>query len=73
MARITDIRPCGRMIHAKTKTVMDINYNQKLFSIWVYAAGQESGVEPSRLSIQLDRDMAKRLRNALDAFIGETP
>lgn len=71
MAQITEIRPCGKMIRVKNKTVMDINYNQKFFSMWVSAAGQESGIDTCALNIQLDKEMAKRLRGALSDFLGE--
>lgn len=71
MAQITEIRPCGKMIRVKNKTVMEINYNQKFFSMWVSATGQEAGIDTCPLNIQLDKEMAKRLRCALSDFIGE--
>jgi len=69
MAKITDIRKCGRLINIHNKTVMDVNFNQKYFSIWVHAAGQESGLETCPLDVQLDSAMAERLRNYLNEFL----
>lgn len=71
MARIMDIRKCDREIRVKNKTVMDINYNERYFSMWVYAAGQEGGAEPCPLNIQLDAETAKRLSYYLADFIQE--
>lgn len=71
MAQITEIRPCGKMIRVKNKTVMEINHDRRFFSMWVCAAGQETGVSAGAFSIQLDREMARRLRGALSDFIGE--
>ncbi len=69
MARIMDIRKCSRMIRVSSKTVMDVNSNKKYFSIWVHTAGQESGLGMNPLSIQLDVEMATRLRDELSDFI----
>lgn len=69
MARIMNIQPCSRMIRVRNKTVMDINSNQKFFSMWIHAAGQENGLDICPLNIQLDKGMAIRLRDALSEFI----
>lgn len=71
MARIMDIQKTTKMIRVSKKTVMDINYNQKYFSMWVHTAGQESGLSTCPLNVQLDVEMAKRLRSFLTDFIGE--
>ncbi len=71
MARIMDIRKSGRMIRVSGKTVMDINSNEKYFSMWVHTAGQETGLGTCPLNVQLDVEMATRLRNLLNDFIGE--
>lgn len=72
MARIMDIRKCGKMIRIKNKTVMDINSDEKYFSMWVHTAGQESGLSTCPLSIQLDVELAVRLRDYLDDFIAKS-
>lgn len=64
-----DIRKCNKIIRVKNKTVMDINSNSKYFSIWVHTAGQESGLDTSPLNMQLDLNMAIRLKNYLNEFI----
>lgn len=71
MARIMDIRKCSRLIRASNKTVMDVNFNTKYFSMWVHMAGQEGGLDTCPLNIQLDAEMAVRLRNYLNDFIAE--
>jgi hypothetical protein len=72
MAKITDIRKCGRLISAYNKTAMDVNFNQEYFSIWVHAAGQESGLETCPLNVQLNTEMAERLRNYLNEFLNKS-
>ena len=69
MARITDIRKCNKIIRVNNQTVMDINSNKEYFSMWVHTAGQESGLGTSPLNIQLNEQMAERLRNYLNEFI----
>ncbi|HEX3038837.1 MAG TPA: hypothetical protein VHP54_00900 [Caproiciproducens sp.] len=71
MAKIMDIRKCGKMIRVNNKTVMDVNSNDEYFSMWVHTAGQESGLGTCPLNIQLDAQMARRLRDYLSDFIGE--
>ena len=71
MARITNIRKCKRPIRVESRTVMDVNMDQSYFSMWIYAAGQESGQELRPLSIQLDRDMAAQLHRHLENFLKE--
>ncbi len=71
MARIMDIRKCGKMIRVNSKTVMDINSNDEYFSMWVHTAGQESGLGTCPLNIQLDAQMARKLRDYLSNFIGD--
>nr|WP_319488014.1 hypothetical protein [uncultured Caproiciproducens sp.] len=68
MARIMDIRKCSKLISVHNKTVMDVNFNKKYFSIWVYAAGQESGLETCPLNVQMDAAMAMKLRDYLNEF-----
>jgi len=69
MARITDIRKCNKIIRVSNQTVMDINSNKEYFSMWVHTAGQETGLGTSPLNIQLNEQMAVRLRNYLNEFI----
>ncbi len=69
MARIMDIRKCGRMVRVNNKTVMDYNSNEEYFSIWVHTAGQETGLGTCPLNIQLDKEMALRLCNLLNDFL----
>lgn len=69
MARITDIRKCNKIIRVNNQTVMDINSNKEYFSMWVHTAGQETGLGTSPLNIQLNEQMAERLRNYLNEFI----
>ncbi len=71
MARIMDIRKCTRAVRVSNKTVMDINSNEKYFSMWIHTAGQENGLETCPLSIQLDVQMAARLRDYLNDFIAQ--
>lgn len=73
MARITNIRKCSRPIRVESRTVMDFNMDRAYFSMWVYAAGQESGRDLRPLSIQLDRAAAQELRDHLNAFLSEGP
>jgi len=69
MARIMDIRKCNRTISVSNKTVMDVNFNEEYFSIWVHTAGQETGLGTCPLNIQLDAKMAVCLRDHLNEFI----
>lgn len=71
MARIMDIRKCERLVRTGGRTVMDVNYSGKYFSMWVYAAGQEGGKEEHPTSVQLDTEMAKRLRAYLTDFLSD--
>ena len=71
MARIMDIRKCGKIIRVNNKTVMDVNSNEKYFSIWVHTAGQETGLSTCPLNMQFDVEMAERLRCYLNNFIEE--
>ena len=71
MARITDIRRCNRLIHADSRTVMDVNSNGQYFSMWVRSAGQETGMGTYPLSIQLDAEMAAKLRGYLEDFLND--
>jgi hypothetical protein len=66
-----DIRKCDRMVRVNNKTVMDYNSNEEFFSVWVHTAGQETGLGTCPLNIQLDREMALRLRNLLNDFISK--
>ncbi|WP_050698247.1 hypothetical protein [Anaeromassilibacillus senegalensis] len=69
MARITQIRKCKRPIRVESRTVMDINMDTRYFSMWVYAAGQESGQDLRPLSIQLDHERASQLQGYLETFL----
>lgn len=69
MARIMDIQKCARPVRAAGKTVMEFNYDQRYFSMWVHAAGQEGGLEASPPNMQLDLETAKRLYGYLKDFI----
>lgn len=69
MARIMDIRKCDRPVRVSSKTVMEINYDQNYFSMWVHAAGQEGGLEACPPSIQLDVETAGQLCEYLKDFI----
>lgn len=69
MARITQIRKCKRPIRVESRTVMDINMDTRYFSMWVYAAGQESGQDLRPLSIQLDHELASQLQGHLETFL----
>ncbi|QEY34216.1 hypothetical protein FL966_03655 [Caproiciproducens galactitolivorans] len=69
MARIMDIRKCDREIRVNSRTVMDVQYNDEYFSMWVYKAGQERGLDLCPLSIQLDAEIAGRLVNYLNQFL----
>lgn len=71
MARITQIRKCRRPIRVESRTVMDVNMDTRYFSMWVYAAGQESGRDLRPLSIQLDHELANQLQGYLEAFLNE--
>jgi len=71
MARIMNIRKCGRDIRINNKTVMDVNSNETYFSMWVHTAGQETGLSTCPLNLQLDVEMAKLLRDYLNDFIAE--
>jgi hypothetical protein len=71
MARIMDIRKCSKNIRINNKTVIDVNSNEKYFSIWVHTAGQEMGLSTCPLNIQLDVEMAKCLRDYLNDFISQ--
>lgn len=69
MARIMDIRKCDREIRVNSKTVMDVQYNEEYFSMWVYKAGQERGMDLCPLNIQMDSEIAGRLVNYLNQFL----
>lgn len=64
-----DIRKCSKLISVNNKTVMDVNFNKEYFSIWVHAAGQESGLETCPLNMQMDAAMAARLKDYLNEFL----
>ena len=72
MAYITQIRYCHRPIHWNRKTVLDVSYNDKAFSLCTAAAGAEKGVEVSPASIQLDRQQASVLLAYLQDFLENT-
>lgn len=69
MALITQIQRSSRTICCKKRTVMEINYNPHIFSIWTAAAGAETGMAISPASIQLDRKQAECLRDYLNEFL----
>lgn len=73
MALITQIRRSSRKIRCHRRTVMEVNFDERLFSIWTAAAGAETGAELSPASIQLDREGARRLHELIGEFLsGET-
>ena len=71
MAKITDIQKCSRLIRPTGKTVAEVNYDSRYFSIWARTAGAEAGNGTAALDLQLDRRAAQRLRDFLDAFLTE--
>ncbi len=71
MARIMDIKKCERPVRVNSKTVMEVNFDRRYFSMWVHAAGQEGGAQANPPSMQLDVEKAKRLRAYLTDFIEE--
>lgn len=71
MALITLIQRTARRIRCRRRTVLEVNYDERLFSLWTAAAGAETGTELSAASIQLDRAQARRLRALLDEFLSQ--
>lgn len=69
MAVIMDIRHTNKKIAAREKTVMEVNMDDRYFSIWVYEAGAENGIRHSPLNIQLDRKHAVMLKENLEEFL----
>ncbi|MBE6821500.1 MAG: hypothetical protein E7518_00085 [Ruminococcaceae bacterium] len=72
MAKITDLQKCARPVRVTGKTVLEYNFDQRYFSMWVHASGQEGGMEKCPPSIQLDAEMAKRLCGYLQEFIHQS-
>lgn len=69
MAKITDIRLCNRRIRVVNRSVMEVNSNEQYFSIWVHAAGQETGNDLHPTSIQMDKEKARQLLAHLKSFV----
>ena len=53
MALITSIQRSRRIIRCHKRTVMEVNFDERLFSIWTAAAGAECGSSLSAANIQL--------------------
>jgi len=51
---------------------MEVNFDERLFSIWTAAAGAECGSSLSAANIQLDREQALRLKELLNEFLTQS-
>lgn len=67
--KITNIRLCSRPVRVTGRAVLDVGMEKRYFSMWIHAAGAEPGLREASLSMQLNREMAKKLRTLLDGFL----
>ena len=72
MALITSIQRSRRIIRCHKRTAMEVNFDERLFSIWTAAAGAECGSSLSAANIQLDREQALRLKELLNEFLAQS-
>lgn len=71
MAQVTEIRLVKRPIRITKKTTIDIAQDENWFSIWIHEAGQEKGLTPCPVSLQINRKTAEELMNLLGKFLNK--
>lgn len=68
MARITSLNRIHKDIRINSSIVADYNMDGQFFSIWSYKNGDLSRTEGVKQSMQFDKEMAQKLRDALNQF-----
>ena len=61
----------GKKIPKNRETTIDYNADNYFFSIWSYRDGDIGHIYGSKQNMQFNKEMAKKLRNALNAFLQE--
>lgn len=69
MARVKSLDRIHKEIQANSLTVADYNMDEQYFSIWSYKQGDLNRIEGAKQNLQFDKEMARKLRDALNDFL----
>lgn len=69
MAKITQIQVVKKDIRITRRTVAEVGWNDRYFSLRTCDAGAEQGLHFRKEDIQLDHEQARILRDLLNAFL----
>lgn len=71
MARIISLERTHKSIQANSSIVADYNMDNRFFSIWSYRQGDLDRTKGGSQNMQFDKEMARKLRDALNQFLME--
>ena len=71
MARITSLDRIHKDIRVTTSIVADYDMDDQFFSIWSYKQGDLDRTEGVKQNMQFDKEIARKLRDALNQFLQE--
>ena len=71
MARVISLDRTHKDIRPNSDIVADYNMDGRFFSIWSFKQGDLDRTEGSKQNLQFDKQMAQKLRDALNQFLNE--
>lgn len=71
MARIISLDRIHKDSRVKSLIVADYDMDDQLFTIWSYKQGDLDRTEGVKQNMQFDKEMARKLRDALNQFLLE--
>ena len=66
------INDTSKSIRSRGETAADYNFDDEYFSVWSYKNGDMKREGDCPQNIQFDKEMAKALRDGLNAFLLDT-
>jgi len=71
MARIISLDRIHKDIRINASSVADFDMDDQFFSIWSYRQGDLDRTKGGSQNMQFDKEMARKLRDALNQFLLE--
>ena len=71
MARIISLERAHKDIRVNSSSVADYDMDDRYFSIWSYRQGDMDRAKNGSQNMQFDKEMARKLRDALNQFLLE--
>ena len=71
MAHIISLERTHKDIRVNTSIVADYDMDDRYFSLWSYRKGDFGRTKGGSQNMQFDKEMACKLRDALDHFLNE--